>query len=870
MRPIRLEMSAFGPYAHTQVVNFLELGHRTLFLISGPTGSGKTTLLDAICLALYGQTAAEKERRQEETRSAFAPDDLLTKVTLDFSIHDKTYRVMRIPGQIRTAKRSDRKVEQTPDATLWDRTLAENEDDDGVVKESGTRPVNLAIEKLIQLNATQFRQVVLLPQGQFRKFLLAPSEDREKILKALFGTEWCESIERELRDRARELKIAFNQAQTQRTTLLESVEVEDEKQLDTRLEVTTSEYTNVTNSLKKLQKDSVATQQAVTRAKEVQNKLAEHERAVKRREELEKQRPEMGKREVLHQEGTKAAGLVDAEKLCVQRKKDVKTRLNAREEAAKEKDSALKATEEATNALETSKKAEPEREKLVGQIKELDSKKGKVAALAAKQKDMEEAGKVATHATSTLESLQASTKTLAAREKDLRAKLEKARLAGVGSKDKQEALDRLERLRKNISRLGQLGKDLIARKQAAKNSTAKAEAKKIAFEKAEAKSERIQADWDSSQAEVLARQLKDAEPCPVCGSTEHPAPAESGEEPPTEVDVNTARKSVVDARTNLDQARKAFDEDKLATTKVQATIEELLQTLGKEAKADPKELAQRVRISQESLEAASKAAREVEVLETQLLENKTEIDTNAKKVEEAGIKVKEANERLSLGRGEVTQLEKDVEPEWREAGGLKKEITKITNRQKSMKKAHESVLATDKKSRERWAKAISTFSAAGDELEKATNVEREGSAAFTKRVAEAGFERLESYEAAKMDSNALEKLKQQIQEWKEGFVAAKETEKRTNEAARQTDRRVAAARSVRGRRRFRPRPVGRPRQAADVTMTPSQRRPPAPRGLPRRAPRPRPDPCGSHREESSDPNVSSATARACAEGSECL
>jgi len=118
MRPLRLEMRAFGPYAGSQELDFTELADNRLFLITGPTGAGKSTILDAICFALYGKTSG-KERDGKQMRSDFADPDEPTEVTLDFSLGEKCYRVWRKPEQERPRKRGTGTVSQASDATLW-------------------------------------------------------------------------------------------------------------------------------------------------------------------------------------------------------------------------------------------------------------------------------------------------------------------------------------------------------------------------------------------------------------------------------------------------------------------------------------------------------------------------------------------------------------------------------------------------------------------------------------------------------------------------------------------------------------------------------------------------------------------------------
>jgi exonuclease SbcC len=128
VRPLELQLQAFGPFAVRQSLNFGELGHNPLFLICGPTGAGKTSLLDAICFALYGDTSGD-ERDGRQMRSDHAGADVLTEVLFDFSLGERRFRVRRMPEQERAKRRGAGTTTEKQDATLWERTGAADRDD---------------------------------------------------------------------------------------------------------------------------------------------------------------------------------------------------------------------------------------------------------------------------------------------------------------------------------------------------------------------------------------------------------------------------------------------------------------------------------------------------------------------------------------------------------------------------------------------------------------------------------------------------------------------------------------------------------------------------------------------------------------------
>lgn len=195
MRPIRLKVSAFGPYAGEEILDFGALGENTLFLICGPTGAGKSTILDAMCYALYGKTSGGM-RSGVSLRSDYAGADTLTEVAFDFAIGEKRYRITRIPEQMRRKKRS-----KDPNATALQKmesALYEIDEDGEEIRLITAKNTEKEATDLLGVDVEQFRQIILLPQGDFRRLLLAESPDRQRIMQSLFHTDVYSMIENKL------------------------------------------------------------------------------------------------------------------------------------------------------------------------------------------------------------------------------------------------------------------------------------------------------------------------------------------------------------------------------------------------------------------------------------------------------------------------------------------------------------------------------------------------------------------------------------------------------------------------------------------------------------------------------------------------
>ncbi|GAA2680043.1 MULTISPECIES: AAA family ATPase [Actinosynnema] len=194
MRLHRLEVSAFGPYPGREVVDFDALGADGLFLLHGDTGAGKTTLLDAVAFALFGQVPGARGE-VKRLRCDYASPDVDTVVSLELTVRDRRLVITRSPEYDRPKKRGDGTTKQNARASLAWVSGWEGEG------HSRIDEVAREVESLLGMTAHQFFQVVLLPQGEFARFLRADTVEREKLLEKLFGTERFLAVEKWFRER---------------------------------------------------------------------------------------------------------------------------------------------------------------------------------------------------------------------------------------------------------------------------------------------------------------------------------------------------------------------------------------------------------------------------------------------------------------------------------------------------------------------------------------------------------------------------------------------------------------------------------------------------------------------------------------------
>lgn len=210
MRPVQLELTNFGPY-RKEVINFTQFDHAPLFLIGGDTGAGKSTLFDAMTVALFATTSGD--RNVEEMRSTFAgPEDDLTKVTFYFQQGKHLYRIERVLQQERAKRGGGTTIQKaTASLVIVDKIGGQEIEKLG----DKIKEVSDQIEHILGLNAEQFKQIILLPQNDFSRFLKEDSKTKTQILKKIFGTGIFDRFQKSLEERLRQSNKDMEKRQAQ-------------------------------------------------------------------------------------------------------------------------------------------------------------------------------------------------------------------------------------------------------------------------------------------------------------------------------------------------------------------------------------------------------------------------------------------------------------------------------------------------------------------------------------------------------------------------------------------------------------------------------------------------------------------------------
>lgn len=781
MRPLKLVMSAFGPYAGTQVLDFTELGHRNFFLIHGPTGAGKTAILDAVCFALYGDTSgAQRDGRQ--MRSDHADLAVTTEVVFDFSVGGRVYRVRRNPEQERPKKRGDGTTVMPPGATLWDRT-GKKLDDEGVVMATGTSRVNEAVEGLLGFKSEQFRQVVLLPQGDFRRLLTANSVERQHVLETLFRTGLYNRIELFLKETAKGLKNEIMVYLDRRSFILKESTVQTQDELEERnlfhkkrLDALAHRFAEANRALNEARK-------LLARGERARDLLWENEQASRALAELEVRAGDMERKRRELTMARQALGLVDAENSLAARYKDAEQSEKACWLAELARQEAAAAKEKMDCLLAEEKAREPEREDArheVGRLNELD---GKVAALQAAVVAVGEAAKNAGAAEARRARLQESLSAVrtAIEEKaavcataaDLANRAAALEVSCREIRRASEKRQMLESLRFEQARVSKECEQAGAEWQQAEDNYKQAKDMLLLVQKA----------WTAGQAAILARGLRDGVPCPVCGSTEHPAPASGEGELPSDKDIKGHQQAVSELEAARDQVLKRLNDARNKMQRLDGRIADLEDELGDNAREDCEVLKANAQQVYDMWEKARQAAGQVITLNRELEELRSEEKETANQLEKATVSLQEAKLVLGSARATLQERESAVPAELRDPTALVDAQRAAFRKKEQLVKAFEQAMDNAGIAARALASAEAEMRAAyeaRDAADKHFQAEKE---AFRRRLTEAGFDSLQDYRSARRKPEEIRLLEEEIRQYDKDLSAARDRRKRAALAA---------------------------------------------------------------------------------------
>lgn len=580
MRPVKLIMSAFGSYAGKTEIDFTEIPNG-LFLITGDTGAGKTTIFDAITYALYDRTSGGT-RDGNMMRSQYADETTDTYVEYTFLYQKKEYNIRRNPEYLRLGKRkyadgSPRYVKESPKVEL---TLP-----DGSVFKGKKRETDQKIAEITGLDADQFTQISMIAQGEFLKLLLAESKERKKIFSRIFQTRFYYRIQEELKKQAVQLYVQLEQnlqeiklemarveypsykvsekektepeseGQTERPQMAELIkqwkviagqDIPDRERIS---EILNEIIGQGSRWAKECKKEAVQAQTVLEdknrllKEAELLNQLFDsYERILSR---LEEKVPEKAKYELLADQirlGRKAERVRVEEKGYLEEEKRL-TELKAQERSLqKELQECRNMLQELTESQKEAGKEKIEKETVltekkvriqdaVLQYKGLNEKKEELEKLAKEIKNCLNQEKTMQEKNEILQNKHGEINEFLKKYQNIETDVNGCKNQKYLIKEKKQQYEELDR---QESRKEQL-------KEACERAKKEADLEQKNYENAWSEYERKYRKFQNEQAGILALNLEEGEPCPVCGSRDHPQIATLSDEAPTQAEVELAK-----------------------------------------------------------------------------------------------------------------------------------------------------------------------------------------------------------------------------------------------------------------------------------------------------------------------------------------
>lgn len=510
MRPIKLTVSAFGPYAGKTILEMDKLGENGLYLITGDTGAGKTTIFDAITYALYGEASGEN-REPSMFRSKYAEATTPTEVELVFSYAGKTYTVTRNPEYERPKSRGEGFTTQKAEAQLI-------YPDGRVVAKQ--RDVDNAIRDIMGINRSQFLQIAMIAQGDFLKLLLASTEERKKIFRQIFKTQLYQDLQDRLKKESGQLIDKCDAARNSIKQYIDGITCDENDVLSIEVEKAKNGLLPAKDVMDLI--DRLLTQDH-DKKMAIQKSISDADKA------LEVVNANLGKIEA--KEHAQAA-LKEAEDNLISENETYLT---------------LKA------AFDVEKDKTPDREKLAEEKAQIEAEFPRYEALAALKKQIKDDEDSISQKDEQLKKDREQYAIDEAEFKILKKEFESLADAGEGkeklSRQKEKVQEKLTK-QQNLSALFKVFHELGDNLDTLQSD----------YKKASEVSEEATADYEAKnrafldeQAGIIAETLENGKPCPVCGSLEHPCIAHKSAKAPTEAQLKRAKE-------NADKARKAAED----------------------------------------------------------------------------------------------------------------------------------------------------------------------------------------------------------------------------------------------------------------------------------------------------------------------
>lgn len=784
MKPLKLILTAFGPYKEKEVIDFSELEENRLFVISGQTGSGKTTIFDGISFALYGKASGEDRDNALLLRSHFSDDDLHTSAELYFEINGRTYRILRQLGHVKEGNKSktgDRyefyEVVDDTEVPMVDRQTVTN--------------INTEVEQLIGLTEDQFRQIVMLPQGEFRRLLTSETENKEEILRRLFKTDSYKQIGERLKERLDLLDSQFNERVHARNHYINMIfGTLNERENSELFQVLNADHYNTNQVIGSLDKEITHHKEQIKEmenivklaskahekksaiyfeSKQVNDLFDELDQKNKQLQQLKDQKSKITKKEAVLSNAERANEVEALEKefkyqeATTNRREEQLVLVTEKSKQDKER------TKQALRVYQAEQKNETKREKLLEQNNELTKILPTVKELANNAKDLAQRAQRVTQNEAQLKTISNQLKLKIKQHDQLDKKINEY------EEITKTYIDKVTQLNKMRDKYEHLNDYLQTKNKYVKFENATKQQQLIRNE-AEKEYRTIEQTWLNDQAVILAGNLHDEESCPVCGSVDHPKKA-------THTITGITKEQLEQLKQKYERENNKYNEllvglrnseselkQNIEVIKQYKVSDEQLQPILKKVTEDGKKLKQEVTNIEKTQKQVNKLKEESNLAKNsvQQLEIKRDQLREASQTEQNAFTEKRAihQERLTL-----------VPEKYRDITVLEQTLTLIKQESEQLEKAWKLAERDLQNAQIEETKSSSQLESATKELQEAKEKFEKAKLAFIDGIATQQFKTIEHYKEAKLEKDKQQQLKAKIDQYKQNkTILTKEIE----------------------------------------------------------------------------------------------
>ena len=779
MRPIKLSFAAFGSYRKTTVLDFRALGEQSFFLIHGATGAGKTTLLDAICFVLYGD-ASGSMREAKMLRNQDAGMDETTWVEMEFELREKVYSIWRSPEQLQAKKRGEGMTVRQGDAVLY---VWEN----GEKKLLAAKYSNVTqkVEELLGFKSSQFRQVVLLPQGEFLRLLLAKSNERQEIMEVLFNTEIYRSIEEGLKQKAKTIEKQHEELRTKQEMLLADSGANSAAGLQELLECQKKSFAGLQQAVKekKILRDQAYREEQ--QAMQLENLFRNAEKAAQELHDCQAKLQDLQSYKERYEQAEKAAQLADLDQQTKRAAAEQKSRQQAFNQLCQQEKSLQQSLGTAKKRYDTAAAQEPQRREKELQLSRLQEYAA-AASLLQKAETSQQQRRVQAEGIRQLqEKTEQAQKQLEERKASLLARQSNLLvLAGseAGAKLRAEMAARELEAWRELANYEAVLEKAAAAEQKAKEALRLEES---SLTEKRAAVHRLQYLSNQGRAALLARDLAEGTPCPVCGSLQHPQPAVSDMLVPDDAEVNRAQELFEQQEIKCRAAEKSWHEAEQQLSAARSRAEQCRKQFTGEH-SDTAVLQQKLAAAQEEQKAASAARQELEKLEVLQEENAAALQQAVQQLQAVQAQRKQAEEELNREQGSLQEKRQLLPEAYQRPGEAVRAQQACAAELADMIKQVREDEQTYQLLQQQLAAAEAGRQAAAENLSDSQQNVQKLTAALRQRCEEAGFPTEESYQkalAGKWADPAYRQLvRERIRGFEDRYTAADTAAKKAQEA----------------------------------------------------------------------------------------